>query len=82
VPVELARCPSPTLLRAEMSPAGFTDVVEQREQWPFTVHDAEACRAKVYSCLQLISEEAFDPASRTSGATSLRGRSPQKRACS
>jgi ubiquinone/menaquinone biosynthesis C-methylase UbiE len=59
VPIELARYPAPRLLHDEVSEAGFTEVVEQREQWPFTVHDAEACAAKVYSCLHLISEDAF-----------------------
>jgi len=59
VAVELARYPSIKSLRQQMAQTGFGDIEEHLVEWAVEVTDAAPYREKAYSCLHLISEEAF-----------------------
>jgi len=59
VPVELARYPSMSELRAAMEAAGFVDYCEAVVEVRGEVSDIQAYRDKAFSSLHLISQEAF-----------------------
>jgi len=59
VPVELARYHDLEMLREAMAAAGFCRMDECEGRWEFAVTDVGPYRDKAFSCLQLISEEAF-----------------------
>jgi ubiquinone/menaquinone biosynthesis C-methylase UbiE len=59
VEVERRRYPTPKTLAREMTAAGFTHRGEQRVDSPVLVRDADACRAKAFSSLLLIPDDAF-----------------------
>jgi len=59
VPPELARYPRIAALRAHMAAAGFDDLEERTVAYSYSLHDVGAYRARTYSALHLISEEAF-----------------------
>jgi len=59
VPRELARYPRVAALRTHMAAAGFGQLNERTVEYTSLLHDAEAYRARTFSALHLISEEAF-----------------------
>jgi len=59
VPPELARYPRIATLRAHMAAAGFDDLEERTVEYTYLLHDVGAYRARTFSALHLISEEAF-----------------------
>lgn len=59
VPRELARYPRIATLRAHMASAGLYDVDERMVEYSYLLHDVGAYRARTFSALHLISEEAF-----------------------
>ena len=59
VEVELSRYPAIDLLRTELIAAGFADIAETVVEFSTVLPDLEPYRAKVFSSLRLISEEAF-----------------------
>jgi len=59
VPRELARYPRIAALRAHMATAGFDGMDERTVAYSYPLHDVGAYRARTYSALHLISEEAF-----------------------
>ncbi len=59
VPVELARYHDLEMLREAMAAVGFCRMDECEGRWEFAVTDVGPYRDKAFSCLQLISEEAF-----------------------
>ncbi len=60
VAVELTRYPSPEQLRAELAETGFGDITDQHVEATYQVTDATSYRAKVYSSMLFISQEAFE----------------------
>lgn len=60
VAVELKRYPSLEQLRVELSEAGFDSITEQHVEATYQVTDATSYRAKVYSSMLFISQEAFE----------------------
>jgi len=59
VPVELARYHDIGILDTEMRAAGFAEVETREDRSAFSIPDAGPYRDKAFSCLQLISEDAF-----------------------
>jgi ubiquinone/menaquinone biosynthesis C-methylase UbiE len=59
VEVELARYPAIDLLRTELIGAGFAEIAETVVEFSTVLPDLEPFRAKVFSSLRLISDEAF-----------------------
>ena len=59
IDVELQRYPSMVRLRAEMARAGLQDVREELVEHQYELTSADSYRAKVYSSLLYISDEAF-----------------------
>ncbi len=59
VPHELARYPRIDVLRTRMAAAGFDRLDERTVEHTYLLHDAEPYRARTFSALHLISEEAF-----------------------
>jgi SAM-dependent methyltransferase len=59
VPPELARYPRIEALRAHMAAAGFGGLDERTVEHSYLLHDAGPYRARTFSALHLISEEAF-----------------------
>lgn len=59
VDVELSRYPAIDLLRTELMGAGFTDLAETVVEFSTVLPDLEPYRAKVFSSLRLISDEAY-----------------------
>jgi ubiquinone/menaquinone biosynthesis C-methylase UbiE len=59
VPHELARYPRIDALRAYMAAAGFGQLDQQMAEHTYLLHDAGPYRARTFSALHLISEEAF-----------------------
>jgi len=59
VPRELARYPRVAALRTHMAAAGFGQLNERTVEHTSLLHDVEAYRARTFSALHLISEEAF-----------------------
>jgi len=60
VEVELARYPSIDTLGAELRDAGFDDVIETEVELRNDLADIEPYRARVFSSLRLISQDAFE----------------------
>ncbi len=60
VEAELARYPSIVTLGTELRAAGFSDIAEVEVEFRQELADIEPYRAKVFSSLQLISQEAFE----------------------
>lgn len=60
VPVELARYPTPDTLKTELRDAGFSGITEVEVEFSSPLTDIEPYRAKVYSSLRLISQDAFE----------------------
>ena len=56
---ELERYPSKEILRREMVSAGFHYMMEEVVAWPYELRDASPYRARAFSCLHLIPDEAF-----------------------
>jgi SAM-dependent methyltransferase len=59
VAVDLARYPTSAELRTAMSDAGFVQFVEQTVEFAGALSDIGPFRDKAYSCLRLISDDAF-----------------------
>lgn len=59
VDVDLGRYPSVTTLQQQMDIVGFIDIKDYEIQEPFEVTDIAPYREKAFSCLHLISEEAY-----------------------
>jgi ubiquinone/menaquinone biosynthesis C-methylase UbiE len=59
VAVDLARYPHPDMLRAELREAGFADLAEEQVDFRTEIEDIDAYRQRTFSCLRLISDEAF-----------------------
>ena len=59
IEVELARYPAIDLLRTELIGAGFAELTEKIVEFSTVLPDLEPYRAKVFSSLRLISDEAF-----------------------
>ena len=57
---ELKRYPTSTQLKRFAEEAGFKSIAEEIAETPFTLNEAEKYEKKVFSCLRLISEEAFE----------------------
>jgi hypothetical protein len=55
----LSRYPAVELLRTELVGAGFAELAETVVEFSTVLPDIEPYRAKVFSCLRLISKEAF-----------------------
>lgn len=60
IDVELARYPAIATLRAELADAGFGALREETVEHAYDITDAAAYRAKVFSTLLYISEQAFE----------------------
>lgn len=60
IEVELARYPSIATLRAELAHAGFGALREQSVERSYEITDAAAYRAKAFSSLLYISDQAFE----------------------
>jgi SAM-dependent methyltransferase len=60
VAVELARYPAVERLKSALAATGFVAVADQHLEWALAVESADDCRAKVYSSLRMLSDEAFD----------------------
>ena len=60
IAVELSRYPAIALLKTELLGAGFGHLAQTRVEFSATVEDLEPYRARVFSSLRLISQEAFD----------------------
>lgn len=56
---EVQRYPSMGTLQAMMEKAGFTEIEEDLEEFPYELADIQAYRDKAYSSLHLISEDAW-----------------------
>lgn len=59
VAADLARYPEIASLRQQMVQTGFVDIDERVVEWAGAITDAAPYREKAFSCLHLISEEAF-----------------------
>jgi len=59
VPVELERYHGIETLNAEMSAAGFRAMDSREGRSTFSIADTEPYRDKAFSCLQMITEDAF-----------------------
>jgi ubiquinone/menaquinone biosynthesis C-methylase UbiE len=59
VAVELKRYPSINQIRGLMQDRGFHEINDKMVEFPYELTDASAYRSKVFSSLQLISEEDF-----------------------
>jgi SAM-dependent methyltransferase len=59
VDVDLARYPRIETLRTEMEAAGFVDVREEPVEFSFVTTDVSPYRERIYSCLRLITPQAF-----------------------
>jgi SAM-dependent methyltransferase len=59
VAVDLARYPGMQDLRSSMADAGFVEIEEATVEFAYELSDLGPFRAKVFSCLQLIPEAAF-----------------------
>jgi SAM-dependent methyltransferase len=57
--VDLQRYPRVAELKSEMCDAGFADVVEQNVEFACELTDIGPYRSKAFSCLRLISADAF-----------------------
>jgi hypothetical protein len=59
VAVDLARYPGMQDLRSSMADAGFVEIEEATVEFAYKLSDLGPFRAKVFSCLRLIPEAAF-----------------------
>lgn len=59
VDADLARYPGIASLRQQMAQTGFVDIEEHVVEWAVEITDSAPYREKAFSCLHLISEEAF-----------------------
>ena len=59
ISVDLQRYPSILLLRKRMEDAGFRHIQQIRVEFPYELTDIQAYKDKAYSCLHLISPDAF-----------------------
>jgi SAM-dependent methyltransferase len=59
VAADLARYPPLDELRAAMQQAGFAEVAEELVEFPYALTDLGPYRARAFSCLRLIPEDAF-----------------------
>jgi ubiquinone/menaquinone biosynthesis C-methylase UbiE len=59
VPPELARYPTPATLVRELHDAGFDDITTSEAEFRSTLASVDGYRAKVFSALKLMSDEAF-----------------------
>jgi ubiquinone/menaquinone biosynthesis C-methylase UbiE len=60
IAVELSRYPALALLEKELLASGFGELVQTQVEFSATVTDLEPYRARVFSSLRLIPQEAFD----------------------
>ena len=60
IAVELSRYPAIALLEKGLFVAGFADLVQNQVEFSATLTDLEPYRARVFSSLRLIPQEAFD----------------------
>jgi len=60
IAVELSRYPAIALLKTELLGAGFGDLVQTQVEFSATVTELEPYRARVFSSLRLIPQDAFD----------------------
>jgi ubiquinone/menaquinone biosynthesis C-methylase UbiE len=60
IAVELARYPAISLLEKELLASGFGDLAQKQSEFSTTLPDLESFRARVFSSLRLIPQEAFD----------------------
>jgi SAM-dependent methyltransferase len=60
VQADLARYPQISVLRRQMMEAGFVDIEEKVISWPVEINDPGPFQARAFSCLHLISDEAFE----------------------
>jgi SAM-dependent methyltransferase len=60
VEADLARYPQISVLRRQMKEAGFVDIEEKVISWPVEINDPGPFQARAFSCLHLISDEAFE----------------------
>ncbi len=60
VAVDLARYPSLETLRTELRDARFADLAETEVEFRRELDDIDACRARTFSCLRLIPDDAFE----------------------
>lgn len=59
VRADLERYPSIIALRTYMQQAGFQSIKQQQVEFTYSITDIQAYRDKVFSCLHLISDAAF-----------------------
>jgi ubiquinone/menaquinone biosynthesis C-methylase UbiE len=59
VRVDLERYPSILALRTYMQQAGYQSIKQNQVEFTYTIADIQAYRNKVFSCLHLISDSAF-----------------------
>ncbi len=59
ISVDLQRYPSILLLRKRMEDTGFRNIQQIRVEFPHEITDIQAYKDKAYSCLHLISTDAF-----------------------
>lgn len=60
IAVELSRHPAIALLKTEMLEAGFGHLAQAQVEFSALLEDLEPYRARVFSSLRLISQEAFE----------------------
>ncbi len=60
IAVELSRYPAIDLLEKELLASGFGEIAREQVEFSTTLPDLESYRARVFSSLKLISQEAFD----------------------
>ncbi|TRO54828.1 methyltransferase domain-containing protein [Candidatus Bathyarchaeota archaeon] len=68
ITVDIERYPSLLVLRKRMGDAGFQNIKQIQAEFSYELRDIEAYRTKAFSCLHLISPEAFQ-----AGLTRLEG---------
>ncbi len=59
IEIELARYPRMETLETELRDTGFVDLRQEEVRAVYELSDLTPCRAKVFSCLRLLSEETF-----------------------
>ncbi len=60
IPVEMERYPRISDLREMMAQAGFRELMSQTVEFEYPLGDVQMFKAKAFSCLHLISAEAFE----------------------
>lgn len=59
ITVDLQRYSSIPQIQAWMTQVGFQEIYEERIEWPYSSKNIDSYRNKAFSCLHLITEEAF-----------------------